>query len=165
MDRRTRKPSKEKSSVPRRHSGTQQRPVLQLRKNRPHSKELLVKQLTKNANCDNKQQNYLPQLIRIPVIIKNRHAPALIDTRSAASFISTTLFSSLSENEVKPLTIDVKGFVNASGGKIDVEGKFELPVTLKNEHIIRHPFYVVSKLVEPCIFGLDFVITHKLTER
>ena len=139
MDRSTRQPSKEETSnLPRGHERPQHRPLLHLRKNRPSRQKLLVEQ-PKLVDEYWRTPHSLPKLLRIPITFNSRETHALLDTRSAASFISTSLFSTLSENEVSALPIDIANFVNASGGKIEIQGKFELPVILRKGHILLHP--------------------------
>ncbi len=108
--------------------------------------------------------NLYHRLFRISLKITKYECRALVDTGAIASFISTNLFSKLSNKKVEavPECRATPQFKSASGTRMIPLGYYSLPLRLNENLTICHPFYVVPQLDEGCILGVDFITFFKL---
>ena len=132
-------------------------------------KKGLNKKKTKNKTVENVEINNLNNppttlaipLMRIPITIFSVNAQALVDTGTAASFISLELLKKLPNDKVKEKErFPALVFRTVSGETIKSKGMFELSITISGKHVFTHVFYVLEKLNEGCILGIDFLTKH-----
>ena len=112
-------------------------------------------------NLNNNPNNLIIPLMRIPIKIFSVNSQALVDTGAAASFVSLELLRKLPnekliEEERYPALI----FKTVSGETIKSKGMFELSIEISGRHVFKHAFYVLEKLNEGCILGIDFLTKH-----
>jgi hypothetical protein len=104
-------------------------------------------------------------LLRVPVAFTHLKTFALVDTGAAASFISDEYLAMVPDaavlNEFACTTKRV--FQSAAGECMPVTGIFELILQLSPECNVNHTFYVLPKLEEGCILGIDFLHSHNIT--
>ncbi len=83
----------------------------------------------------------------------------LVDTGASVSAISEFLFSRLPLETISEKIESKDEKLNSIWGKeIGIKGIYEIPLSLDtNENKITHQFYVIPKLTETCILGIDFL--------
>ena len=110
--------------------------------------------------------DYIVQLIRIPLAFANLKTQALIDTGAAASFISMQILKKIPVEYMidKSLTNNTRPiFKTVSGDVVRAKGFYEVKLKFDNEHKLSHCFYVIDRLDEGCILGIDFLTKHSMT--
>lgn len=122
-----------------------------------------TQEIPKTREINFKHKSY--SLLRVPVAFSHLKTFALIDTGAAASFISDEYLAMIPDaavlNEFACTTKRV--FQSAAGEKMPVTGIFQLLLQLSPECSVHHTFYVLPKLEEGCILGIDFLHLHKIT--
>ena len=105
-----------------------------------------------------------PQLIRIPIKIFDINTYGLIDTGAATSLLSSKILFDLRNKTIKHHVNDEYTPVirTVSGEELRSYGKFQFPVTINNDHVFEHNFYVVENMKEKCILGIDFLSQHNV---
>lgn len=101
-------------------------------------------------------------LVKIPVRFDNFFTLALFDTCSPACLIAAPFFDQLIINENDFIKEPATVFTNASGEKMQSEGRYYLTFYLQGIHKFRWPFHVIPTLDAPCIIGTDFITKKKL---
>ena len=104
-------------------------------------------------------------LLRVPVVFHKSSKFALIDTGACASFISDEYLASLPEEAVVR-TIESNNervFRSASGESMKITAVYEIKIKLSPECEVNQIFYVLPKLEEDCIFGIDFLHTKNIS--
>ena len=105
-----------------------------------------------------------PQLIRIPIKIFDVNTYGLIDTGAATSLLSSKILFDLRNKIIKHHVNDEYTPVirTVSGEELRSYGKFQFPVTINDNHMFEHNFYVVENMKEKCILGIDFLSQHNV---
>jgi hypothetical protein len=104
-------------------------------------------------------------LLRVPVVFHRNSKFALIDTGACSSFISDKYLASIPE-EIVVKTIESnteRVFRSASGETMKITGVYEIKIKLSPECEVNQIFYVLPKLEEECILGIDFLHTKKIS--
>jgi hypothetical protein len=105
-------------------------------------------------------------LLRVPVVFHKSSKFALIDTGACASFISDEYLASLPEEAVVK-TIESNNervFRSASGESMKITAVYEIKIKLSPECEVNQIFYVLPKLEEECILGIDFLHNNKISK-
>ena len=130
-------------------------PAQKLKKKRNKNKNVEINNVSKNTN------NLDIPLMRIPISIFNINTQALVDTGAAASFISLELLTRLPNEKLKEdESFNALIFKTVSGETIKSKGKYELSIEISKKGEYEHSFYVLEKLNEGCILGIDFLTQH-----
>ncbi len=109
----------------------------------------------------NNRFNIITPLMRIPISIFSINSQALVDTGAAASFVSLELLTKLpNEKLIEDGVIPSLIFKTVSGEIIKSKGMYELSIEILGQHVFRHTFFVLEKLDEGCILGIDFLTKH-----
>jgi hypothetical protein len=118
----------------------------------PERKQLRIR---KRRKC--KYPQY--KLFHVAIKIGDVATQALVDTGASVSAISEFLFSRL-PLETRSDRIESKDekLNSICGQEIGINGIYEIPLSLDtDENKIKHQFYVIPKLTETCILGIDFL--------
>jgi hypothetical protein len=104
-------------------------------------------------------------LLRAPVVFHNLSKFALIDTGASASFISDEYLCTIPEEAIirDIENVSERVFRSASGETMRITGMFEIKVKLSPECTINQVFYVLPKLEEECILGIDFLHANQIS--
>jgi hypothetical protein len=137
-----------------------------MRSLRAHRKRMLDQKSCKTTSTrqiDYKHRTH--SLLRVPVVFYNLSKFALIDTGACASFISDEYLASIPEESVvKIIESDTERvFRSASGETMKITGVYEIKIKLSPECEVNQTFYVLPKLEEECILGIDFLHTNKIS--
>ena len=98
-------------------------------------------------------------LLRVPVVFHNISKFALIDTGAAASFISNEFLATIPDESINHEIVNTKDrvFRSASGETMRISSMYNLKVKLLPDCTVNQVFYVLPKLEEECILGIDFL--------
>ena len=118
---------------------------------------------TSTREIDYKHKTY--SLLRVPVVFHSVSKFALIDTGACASFISDEYLATIPEEAVvKTIESNTERvFRSASGETMKITGVYEIKIKLSPECEVNQIFYVLPKLEEECILGIDFLHTNKIS--
>ena len=112
---------------------------------------------TSTRQIDFKKKTYT--LLRIPVVFHNISKFALLDTGACGSFISDQYLATIPDNAVICDLVDTtrRTFQSATGETIGITGTYELKMHISKNYFVKQIFYVLPKLDEQCILGIDFL--------
>ena len=99
------------------------------------------------------------KLFHVEVSIDKVTTHALVDTGASVSAMSEYFFSRLSKDVVKnKLDTHDEKLHSICGQSLEITGIYELPISLDaNIHSLKQQFYIIPKLTETCILGMDFI--------
>ena len=102
------------------------------------------------------------QLIRIPVKFSNIETQALIDTGASTSLIDIKFLTKIPFENLKQIDLkDIPTFKSVSGDSIVPKGQYQIPIKIDNQ-IFEQTFFVIDRLDEGCILGIDFLTTYEV---
>jgi len=104
-------------------------------------------------------------LLRVPVVFHNISKFALIDTGASASFISDEYLATIPDESINHEITNTKErvFRSASGETMRITSMYNLRVKLSPECTLNQVFYVIPKLEEECILGIDFLHNNEIS--
>lgn len=99
------------------------------------------------------------QLFRIPVEIGGLKTRALVDTGASASIMATFLWRRIANTEVTEIRKNFPTFKSICGMAMKPIGTYIIKMKIhpNDNSRISQIFYVLEKLTEPCILGIDFI--------
>ena len=103
-----------------------------------------------------------PQRPYLFVNILHLGTKMLYDTGADICCLNESLFKQLEPQATVADTKTSRQFKAAGGHKLQVVGKYEVPMRV-GKKTFRHPFFVIRNLTEPAILGIDFIEKHGLT--
>ena len=99
------------------------------------------------------------KLFHVSIKIGDVATQALVDTGASVSAVSEYFFTRLAKDLVKnKIDTNDEKLYSICGQEMKVSGIFELILSLDgNANQLKHQFYVIPKLTETCILGIDFI--------
>ena len=96
-------------------------------------------------------------LMKIPIVIGGISISALVDSGAITSIISTKVFATLEDAEVKEVRKNITALSSATGDKLKIVGRYKIPLLIQGKDLIEHEFYVITNIGFDCILGIDFI--------
>lgn len=114
-----------------------------------------------NQSAKSADLNLATNMIKNTVSINKKRTNALVDTGASITVVSALFFNKTSCANAVLMKPDFY-FVNGVGGRLNVLGNLDLPLSFQGA-TFNFPVHVVEKLPHSLIIGLDFMKKHKVT--